>query len=437
MPLVRNTETGNNFLEKINTGGDACSKTALRSYDKQVGSQGIEYPTDPVPPAGIPAAGETENYLFSLPFFYLPESHTLWVYVNGQKAEYVVAGGDTGVQRLEYQENSNSTVLFWYPLQNDDVIEFIVAGAYDGEVGDALIPDLSSYKTVDTTNVFTTIQPMNSLKFTGLGYGVDAGDSVRFDQLGTNFYNNVHFHTQLHDSSGNNPIIQTETGVANCNSTFQVVASIPLVNMIATGNDGQIRVSSNLMYMRYRVGTGAWQTVATFGMDSNKRTEFYGVVDMNSQQIKGLSPGTDGTDAVNLNQLNSAVPSTHYQSSTQSMVIAYVYTVRDGGTFNYQYGWSRDVSGLVTVWGSIKHPGYSGVLPQWAGATPAHMPATVLSIVAVPNMNGVNIGLGGSNNLGHASARRSGSQVQVMLFAGETFPIGCDTQIDYIMIGKD
>jgi hypothetical protein len=116
MPLVKNTITGNNYLVKINTDGDACQRTAIRSYNKQSGRQGFNV-----------------NTRFYLPFSYDPGSHTLWVFVNGLK----VVAEQTSTNNQQYEEFDNKTVIFGSPLNDDDVLEFIVAGSYlnDEEVG--------------------------------------------------------------------------------------------------------------------------------------------------------------------------------------------------------------------------------------------------------------------------------------------------------------
>lgn len=117
MPLVKNTVTGFNYLKKINTDGDTCSRTAIRSYNKQLGSNGFQLSTR-----------------FYLPFSYEPSSHTLWVFVNGEKAVVEqVASTDR-----QYMEVDSKTVTFGSSLAPTDVIEFIVAGSYlsDGTVSD-------------------------------------------------------------------------------------------------------------------------------------------------------------------------------------------------------------------------------------------------------------------------------------------------------------
>ena len=131
MPLVKNTITGNNYLVKINTDGDECSRTAIRSYDKQTGSNGVN--------------GNTRFYL---PFNYSPSSHTLWVFVNGNKA--VVE--QTAANAQQYEESDSNTVEFGTSLQDDDVLEFIVAGSYlnDEEVGGATGGGLQWILTNDT-----------------------------------------------------------------------------------------------------------------------------------------------------------------------------------------------------------------------------------------------------------------------------------------------
>ncbi|MCK5018753.1 MAG: hypothetical protein KAS32_16950 [Candidatus Peribacteraceae bacterium] len=115
MPLVKPTPTGDNFLEKINTDGDTCSRTAIRSYSKQLGVNGYN--------------GYTRFYL---PFGYEPSSHTLWVFVNGEKAVVEQSPGNN----RQYLESTNKSVTFGASLNTTDVIEFIVAGSYLGEVSD-------------------------------------------------------------------------------------------------------------------------------------------------------------------------------------------------------------------------------------------------------------------------------------------------------------
>jgi hypothetical protein len=112
MPVVKNTPTGNNYLEKINTDGDICSRTAIRSYAKKLGSNG--------------SSGRT---VFVLPFAYEPGSHTLWVFVNGLKS--VVEQYPT--TNRQYKEVSGNVIQFGVGLATTDILEFIVAGSYIGD----------------------------------------------------------------------------------------------------------------------------------------------------------------------------------------------------------------------------------------------------------------------------------------------------------------
>lgn len=113
MPIVKNTTKGNNFLKKINTDGDTCSRTAIRSYYMAYGNQGIS------------------NTLFTLPFNYLPGSHTLWVFVNGEKAVVEPVTNPSGVR--SYNELTKKSLQFTAPVPVDAVLEFIVAGSYLNE----------------------------------------------------------------------------------------------------------------------------------------------------------------------------------------------------------------------------------------------------------------------------------------------------------------
>ena len=114
MPLVRNTTTGNNYLVKMNTDGDTCSRTAIRSYNKQLGSQG--------------SSGRTR---FTLPFSFDPGSHTLWVFINGEKAVVETSP----INNRQYSEVSDRVVQLGGAVGATDVLEFIVAGSYLNEDG--------------------------------------------------------------------------------------------------------------------------------------------------------------------------------------------------------------------------------------------------------------------------------------------------------------
>lgn len=158
MPIVKNTLTGNNYLEKINTEADSCSATAVRSYDKQLGSK-----------------GRSNKTVFDLPFTYDPNSHTLWVFVNGVKAEAVDI--DTG-NKLDYMEISSMAIKFCATQNDNDEIQFIVAGSY---IGDNL--DYSMYIKTDGSVPFMANQTMADNKLTELADGEDPKDAVNLGQV--------------------------------------------------------------------------------------------------------------------------------------------------------------------------------------------------------------------------------------------------------------
>jgi hypothetical protein len=176
MPLVKNTLKGNNWLEKINTDGDSCSRTAIRSYNRQYGSQGL--------------IGNTRFYL---PWAYEPGSHTLWVFVNGQKA--VVEG--TPTTNRQYKETSNRVVDFGASLNDTDIIEFIVAGSYLGEVsatsegGGGLTWVLTGEPSVEIQNNYgyiadTTANPISFVLPANPEEGDTFGVADAFGNFGTN-----------------------------------------------------------------------------------------------------------------------------------------------------------------------------------------------------------------------------------------------------------
>ena len=117
MSLTKETASGKNYIERIDSQADRTrAVTAIQSFDTQAGS-----------------AGASVNTVFTLPFSFIPDTHTLLVFVNGQKAEVKVSATD----ETEYEETNSATVTFGASLLSTDVVEFIVAGAY-------IIEDLSS-----------------------------------------------------------------------------------------------------------------------------------------------------------------------------------------------------------------------------------------------------------------------------------------------------
>jgi len=110
MSLIRNTDTGIQFLEKVKTNADISAYTAIQLYEKQLGSQGT-----------------SSNTVYSLKTGqYFVGTHTLMVFVNGQKAEINATPSD----ETQYEENTSTVITFGGSLLDTDVIEFIVAGAY-------------------------------------------------------------------------------------------------------------------------------------------------------------------------------------------------------------------------------------------------------------------------------------------------------------------
>jgi len=109
MSIVKETSSGEHYLEKITTEGDAPYISGLQLYQRNVGSDG--------------ASGNT---VFTLTKPYSPGSNTLFVYLNGQKCTLEAAPSLPN----EYEETDPVTVTFGASLLASDIIEFIVVGAY-------------------------------------------------------------------------------------------------------------------------------------------------------------------------------------------------------------------------------------------------------------------------------------------------------------------
>lgn len=111
MPKTIITETGVNFLKKTDEDSDGLGFFShVQHYEKQLGSQG--------------ALTRTQ---FTLTKPYVIDSHTLMVFVNGQKAELVASPSN----ELEYEESDFLRVTFGASLDINDVIEFMVLGTYE------------------------------------------------------------------------------------------------------------------------------------------------------------------------------------------------------------------------------------------------------------------------------------------------------------------
>jgi len=175
MPLVKNTITGNNYLVKINTDGDSCSRTALRSYERQNGSEGLN--------------GYRKFYL---PWDYSPSSHTLWVFVNGEKA--LVEQFPT--TNREYEEIDIRIIEFGASLSPTDVVEFIIVGSYLGDSPTSSLTGGITWLLTSDNNlqlqpnfgymVDTTAQPIT----VNLPLTPDEGDVVVISDAGSNFDTN-------------------------------------------------------------------------------------------------------------------------------------------------------------------------------------------------------------------------------------------------------
>jgi hypothetical protein len=116
MSIVKETSSGEHYLEKIKTEGDDPNISGLQMYQRNVGSDG--------------ASGNT---VFTLNDPYSPGSNTLFVYVNGQKTTLEVAA----TLANEYEETDPYTVTFGASLLAADVVEFIVVGAYPLDADEA------------------------------------------------------------------------------------------------------------------------------------------------------------------------------------------------------------------------------------------------------------------------------------------------------------
>ncbi len=172
MPLIKQTSTGDNFIEKIHTDGDGSALTSMQFYDKQAGSDGA-----------------SSNTVFTLPDNYTPGSHTLMVFVNGQKVEQVASSSNTS----EYEETDYTTVTFGASLQDSDVVEFIVVGSYltdsdsSGNVGDNLDFSLlnNGYLTIaNSVDKPAGIEPVQGITdYRGVAFGDSGNDWIRLNHV--------------------------------------------------------------------------------------------------------------------------------------------------------------------------------------------------------------------------------------------------------------
>ncbi len=320
MPLVRRTETGpTNYVEKVNTGGDICGRTAIRSYHKVAAT-----------------SSQTE---FTIPFIFEPGTYTLWVYVDGVKAEYVDAGDYSAPTALKYDETGVSEVTFYGGLTLNASVEFIVAGSYQGDDDSGYAgaaPDLSIYKTRDgltgSPQNFITDQPMAGYKFTGLSVGGTSAtpttDSVRFDQLGA--YTNVsgvHYHCQLWNTAQSASVIDTSSDrvdITGAIGAVNITGTIPTITFVQSDSDDvQWIMEGSLFSFKGRQGVAAYADIMTTDTATLEST-FHADLHMNggsvNHQISGVLDGTDAQDVATFGQLGS------YRGTSRSAPVS-VYSV--------------------------------------------------------------------------------------------------------------
>jgi hypothetical protein len=169
MSIVKETASGEHFLEKIKTEADDPNISGLQMYQKNLGSDG--------------ASGNT---VFTLNNPYSPGSGTLFVFLNGQKCTNEVVATTAN----EYEETDPYTVTFGASLLAFDVVEFIVIGAYPLDADEAaeilgIVTGTKMYFyqaaapvgwTIDTTLGDAVLAVHGSSSYAGSGSGgVQAG----------------------------------------------------------------------------------------------------------------------------------------------------------------------------------------------------------------------------------------------------------------------
>ena len=199
MPLIKQTSTGDNFIEKIHTDGDGSALTSMQLYNKQDGSDGA-----------------SSNTVFTLPSIYAPGTHTLMVFVNGQKVEQVSSASNTS----EYEETNYNTVTFGASLQDADVVEFTVVGTYVESSGPSSSTEEKEMTDFDIDSVMTGAENSNvwnmasSMRFSPL---VDGAIWTTFRVLASwDVLKDIKFKLFYTISS-------TDTGDVSMNASFWVV----------------------------------------------------------------------------------------------------------------------------------------------------------------------------------------------------------------------
>ncbi len=305
MPIVRKTETGNHYIEKLNTGGDICGRTAIRSYHKATAT-----------------AGQTE---FDLPFIFEPATYTTWVFVDGVKAVYVASGDYSAPSDLKYDETGTQQITFYGARTIGEVIEFVIAGSYQGDSNSGsggLAPDLSLYKTRYGADIgsgapqnFLTDQPMGGYIFTGLGVGGNSAtpttDSVRFDQLGGyTDAGGVHYHVQLFDSAGSSPVLSTVsnyTSITGNTGKVEITGSNPEIYFTQTGGADMLwKVYDDTLYFQGRQGVAAFADIMTVDaatLEASFHNDLHMNGDASNHKIRGVDDGTASSDVATFGQL--------------------------------------------------------------------------------------------------------------------------------------
>lgn len=186
MSIVRKTITGENYLRKTITGGDKNSASSVQIYEKQVGSDGA-----------------TSNTVYTLNNPYITESDTLMVFVNGLKCENVTTRSPSASD--EYSETDGNTVTMGGSLGNDDVVEFIVAGAYIlndsdiSKIGGVVWSIISTNTTALSKRGYLIDASSGNVELT-LPLSPSEGDSVGV----CDFYNKATTNTITINRNGNN-----------------------------------------------------------------------------------------------------------------------------------------------------------------------------------------------------------------------------------------
>jgi hypothetical protein len=144
--------------------GHANEYIVVNASGTGLDSKGLEY----TPPSYESQYGSngSANTVFSLTqFTYVPDTHEIMVFINGQKAEVTSNAQDA----TQYEETNSTTITFGAALQDEDFIEFLKYGKFD-DAGGATFSG-----TIDNiTGNGTTLETVNS------GVAFDSYDAFYF-----------------------------------------------------------------------------------------------------------------------------------------------------------------------------------------------------------------------------------------------------------------